>query len=156
MTRQGSRNTDAGPFPLAAAMVVMFVGQLFFYSYVDSHRTSASPPFRVLAFWKMFFLWCLCRVLYGISTRARYDTPKIHPRIRGIVKGFPLRQYYFKFPNLKRWEGGIIARSGGGGHLIAWGGSIANLRWRRRGDTPAGGAQEGPKSTLLCSWSIWP
>ena len=24
-----------GPFPLAAAMVVMFVGQLFFYSYVD-------------------------------------------------------------------------------------------------------------------------
>ena len=25
-------------------------------------------------------------------------------------------------------EGGIIARSGGGGHLIAWGGSIANLR----------------------------
>ena len=51
-----SVDTDAGPFPLAAAMVVMFVGKLFFYSYVDSHRTSASPPFRVLAFWKWFFL----------------------------------------------------------------------------------------------------
>ena len=39
--------------------------------------------------------------------------------------------------------------SGGEGHLIAWGGSIANPRCRRRGDTPAGGAQEGQKSILL-------
>ena len=53
------------------------------------------------------------------------------------------RCYYCLYRRV--WE----YRSGGDGHLIAWGGSITNPRCRRRGDTPAGGAQEGQKSILL-------
>ena len=53
------------------------------------------------------------------------------------------RCYYCLYRRV--WE----YRSGGEGHLIAWGGSITNPRCRRRGDTPAGGAQEGQKSILL-------